>query len=88
MENFIPIACFVIGGVLGFVAGSLFERKKLNIPANTVVLMMVSGIWCISMLVDISSPVYETHPMVHGLMGAIVGFFYRPAGTQSRKDDK
>ena len=42
------------------------------------VLLAVTMIWAFSMIVDIISPQYETSPLVHGLMGAIVGFFYKP----------
>ncbi len=69
-----------IGGVLsGFVLRMWMDREKgIPFSGNNFVLIMVTGIWAISMIVDILSPAYETSPLVHGLMGAIVGFFYRP----------
>ena len=66
--------------------------RKKNIPlspskdgGNQLVLVIVTSIWFISMLIDIASPAYETSPYVHGLMGAIVGFFYR---KQNENDNK
>lgn len=84
----IALVSYFLGTITGFVIKSSLEKKKASVQANTVVLYVVSGIWCISMIVDIISPVYETSPLVHGLMGAIVGFFYRPNGSQNRKGDQ
>ena len=69
------------GGIIsGFLLRMLIDRKQDKpFDGNIMVLVMVTCIWAISMIVDIISPAYETSPFVHGLMGAIVGFFYRPA---------
>ena len=44
-----------------------------------LVLVAVTIGWLVSLIYDIASPAYETSPFIHGLMGAIVGFFYKPA---------
>jgi hypothetical protein len=54
--------------------------KQKTASKSGFVLTVVTTIWAISMFVDIVSSQYETSPLVHGLMGAIVGFFYRPKG--------
>lgn len=74
------IVSFAVGNISGFFLRGFtdrMERNKQN-SGNTFVLMIVTIIWATSMIVDIVSPAYETSPLVHGLMGAIVGFFYRP----------
>ena len=86
----------VVSYILGFLTCFLLKRRLLNriseqdianrkllpIKENTFVLGVVTIIWALSVLVDIASPNYETSPFVHGLMGAIVGFFYKPGGEK------
>lgn len=69
---------YVIGICSGILANRFFSKQISDVNNNTVVLLVVSFVWAISMIVDILSPAYETSPLVHGLMGAIVGFFYKP----------
>jgi hypothetical protein len=67
--------------VTGFLLSDLLRRKNSSLlskeNSNQLVLIIVTTIWFMSMIIDIASPTYETSPYVHGLMGAIVGFFYR-----------
>lgn len=76
-----------------FIAGYMTRDLRLLLTGNinqdngTVVLYVVSIVWAVSMLVDIISPTYETSPLVHGLMGAIVGFFYRPKINEKSSDN-
>ena len=77
----------VISYILGFVTCFVFKRnvegdpkRNFQIKDNTFVLGVVTVIWAFSVFVDIMSPQYETSPFIHGLMGAIVGFFYKPGG--------
>lgn len=73
----IGIVSYVAGLLSGYVV-SRFYKPPDNANKGEFVLIMVTIIWALSMIVDILSPQYETSPLVHGLMGAIVGFFYRP----------
>lgn len=74
-----PLVSFVVGILVGFFGGRLLDRSKAESNvANTFVLVIVVLIWATSVIVDILSPNYETSPLIHGLMGAIVGFFFKP----------
>lgn len=73
----VGITSFVGGFITGFIFRGLRDKRG-DIDNNSIVLLIVTIIWALSMVVDIISPTYETSPMVHGLMGAIVGFFYKP----------
>lgn len=79
-DQLAPIILSGVSYVAGFLSGFLFRSVfKMKSEDNAAfVLIVVTIIWAISMLIDIISPQYETSPLVHGLMGAIVGFFYRP----------
>ena len=74
----VGVSAYLGGIVSGFILRMFLEKEEKPFSGNNMVLIVVTGIWAISMIVDILNPVYETSPFVHGLMGAIVGFFYRP----------
>ncbi len=77
LENLIiPVVTYVAGITTGFFLRGVLDRKGSKQESNFV-LFAVTIIWVLSMLVDIASPNYETSTLVHGLMGAIVGFFYK-----------
>lgn len=69
--------------LLGFGSGWLVRTKVLHkefsFNEGSLVLLVVTLIWAISVVFDIANPEYETPVVIHGLMGAIVGFFYKPA---------
>lgn len=70
-----------IGFILGYTTKYLFDKTGQGKDMKTLVLLVVSFIWFISMIVEILNPSYKTNPMVHGLMGSIVGFFYNFKAT-------
>lgn len=74
------IASYVGGLISGYVIARLWKSPAGDQTKNRseIVLMVVTLVWATSMIIDIMSAQYETSPLVHGLMGAIVGFFYKP----------
>ena len=79
------IVSYMLGFATGYFVKSKLENLKTPLNKSTLVLVTVSLIWAISMVIDIVSDQYETSPYVHGLMGAIVGFFYRPIDGKGGK---
>jgi len=79
VENLITgIIAYVAGLLTGIFAGRIVYSKGDKSTLNSdMILLVVTVIWALSMIVDIASPTWETPVAVHGLMGAIVGFFYR-----------
>jgi hypothetical protein len=74
------LVSFSMGIAIGYyLRGISLKKNNIFLNDSHIVLLAVTAIWVISMLVDIASPTYETSPLIHGLMGAIVGFFYKPA---------
>jgi len=72
---------FMLGNITGYLAHDIM-KKSFNMneqSSKNLLLITVTLIWAISMLVDVISVSYEVPIAVHGLLGAIVGFFfYRP----------
>lgn len=76
---------------LGLFSGLVIRTKFLKdqkFEDNSFVLFVVTLMWAFSILFDIFSPTYETSPFIHGLMGAIVGFFYKPLGGTKDGNNK
>lgn len=78
----IPLIAYVAGFLSGFVLKDHVDDKTIN--SGSFVLTVVTIMWALSMFIDIANPEYTTSPLVHGLMGAIVGFFYKPGGQKEK----
>lgn len=78
---YIAVISFIIGNCTGWFL-HVFIRKQVNNAGEgtekIIVLLAVTMIWFLSMLYDMFDPNYSTSPLVHGLMGVIVGFFFKP----------
>lgn len=81
-----PIAA-LLSFCLGFLSGYLMHKVVDKVDADdnsSLVLIVVTLVWTLSMVVDIISLTYETSPLLHGLMGAIVGFYYKKGNQHER----
>lgn len=71
----------IISYILGFASGgivSMYLKNQIkDISYKNIVLIIVSTMWTLSVAVELVNPNYNTSPMIHGLMGSIVGFFYK-----------
>lgn len=73
----IAVVSFVLGVLTGYIIRCLMVKDMKSQNSRMIVLLVVTVIWAISMVVELLNPAYHTNPMVHGLMGSIVGFFYK-----------
>lgn len=77
----IGVVAFLLGNVSGYVLHD-FMKKTLQIDENdskNLLVLAVTIVWVVGMLVSVVNPAYQVPLPVHGIMGAIVGFFfYRP----------
>lgn len=77
----IGIVCFVLGNATGYITHDVM-KKSLNMneeSSRNFLIVTITIIWSISMIVDVLSATYDVPIAVHGLLGAIVGFFfYKP----------
>lgn len=81
----IGLITFIMGILTGYVLHD-FMKRTLSMSEDSsknFLLLIVTLIWMLSMLVSIFNPAYQTPIPVHGMMGAIVGFFfYKGRGEQ------
>lgn len=73
----IGIVSYVLGVITGYLVRTFVGKDTETRNGRMIVLLVVTAIWATSMAVELLNPVYHTNPMVHGLMGSIVGFFYK-----------
>lgn len=77
----IGLVAFFLGNISGYLMHDIL-KKTLNMSeesSKNFLLITVTLIWALSMVVDIVSTSYDVPIAVHGILGAIVGFFfYRP----------
>jgi hypothetical protein len=79
LENLIiAVVAFLLGNVSGYWLHDQL-KKTFNMSeqgSRNFLLVTVTLMWALSMVVDILSPTYEVPIAVHGILGAIVGFFF------------
>lgn len=80
-QTILPIVSFLVGVLVGWVAHTIVVKNGDKDNAKTFILLVVSVAWFASVIVEILNPEYHTNPLMHGLMGSIVGFFYNFKAT-------
>lgn len=74
----VGLVCFIMGNVSGYLFHDVL-KKSLNMTEEAIknfLIITITIIWATSMIVDVLSPTYDVPVAVHGLLGAIVGFFF------------
>ena len=71
------LVSYLLGVLTGYLIRNALKESINPNNAKTIVLLVVSIMWTLSVAVEIINPVYKTNPLIHGLMGSIVGFFYK-----------
>jgi formate-dependent nitrite reductase membrane component NrfD len=72
------VIAYLLGVASGYMLRDVLCRHYENVKnkEHIFVLFIVTIIWAASVVADILSPAYDTNPLIHGLMGSIVGFYY------------
>lgn len=83
----VAVVFFGFGNFTGYLLRGITDKHIQDKSANSLVLVAVTFVWVVSVLVDILDSNYETPMLLHTLMGAIVGFFYKPILKSGSKDD-
>lgn len=80
-------SAFVIGLGVGWVLtkdSELSQKSKLK----TGISIVVTIVWLIAVIADIFMTAYTLSPLIHGIMGAIVGYFFTDGDTDLSLTDK
>jgi hypothetical protein len=75
----VALVSFTTGILIGYAGRGIIEKqiKKEEIDYRNFVLIIVSLAWFTSVVYEIINPEFQTNPLVHGLMGGVVGFFFK-----------
>jgi uncharacterized membrane protein YoaK (UPF0700 family) len=71
----IAIVSFVAGNITGYVLHRVLDKDKKQ-SNSTFLLTMVVLVWAVSVLAGIINTSYETNPIMHGIVGTLVGFYF------------
>lgn len=71
------VVSFMLGNLTGFLFRNAIKDSFNPNNSKNLVLLVVVVMWTMSVAVEIVNPAYKTSPLIHGLMGSIVGFFYK-----------
>lgn len=80
MNIFMDVAIAVVSFACGYTTHWYIARRHKGIDKNTdtrtIITFVVLILWAFSVIVDMASATYTTPVAMHGIFGAIVGFFY------------
>ena len=82
----LSVVSAALGFIFGFLTKSVMVKRVDPKQSETFVLIAVTVMWVVSVAVDLINAEYQTSPLVHGLMGATVGFYYKPNATKAQND--
>lgn len=91
-STIVAIVSFIGGNIIGFIIGWLahkqISKKEIENSERTIISFVVLAIWAVSVLFDIISVDYQTPFAIHGIFGAIVGYFYQQSLSDMFKGKK
>ena len=70
---------------IGVIAGWLISRRNVDrtdkSKLQVVIGALVTAIWVVSIVAEIIIPAYTVSILVHGIMGAVVGYLFSEDGV-------
>jgi hypothetical protein len=75
----VSIAVFAVGIVIGLLAsllGNGFNTGDLQLVVGS----LVTIVWVVSIISEILIPTYTVSVLIHGIMGAVVGYLFSDEG--------
>lgn len=73
------LALFTLGLAVGYIY-SKDSDDTTNQKVRTAIAIVVTAVWVVAMIADIFITGYVVSPLVHALMGAVVGYFFAEQG--------
>lgn len=73
------IALFLVGLVAGWVI-TRFRDNSPSPPIQTAIALLITAVWVMAVAAEIVVPAYTVSMMLHGIMGAVVGYLFSEDG--------
>ena len=75
-ELLLPLATFLVGALFGWFGHKFTSTKQIENWERSMVTVVVTFAWVISVVLDVALDTYETPVALHGVMGMVVGYFF------------
>lgn len=84
------VTFFILGLVIGFLIGFLAGRKFRSLPnwERTLLAIVITVLWAVSVGVSIFNQEYETPTALHGMLGIVAGYFFQGSIVEAVKSWK
>ena len=76
---------FCVGFATGYFVRGLRDKIGSSIDNEKVIALMIAGTYAVSILAGIFVVGYQTPFGLHGIMGGIVGFYFKKRGDKNAK---
>lgn len=73
------LGAFLLGIALGYLYSGESERSAES-KAKVIITVTITSMWVVAMIADIFITGYAISPLVHAIMGAVVGYFFADEG--------
>lgn len=84
MEIIKGLVFFSLGFISGYVIRGIKDSTNSSLDNEKVIALLIAGIYAISIIADILVPTYDTPIGLHGIMGGIVGFYFKKRGETKK----
>lgn len=71
---------FTVGAIGGWLLSKRSSKRSVKVRLQLVVGVLVTAVWVVSIAAEIIIPAYTVSVLVHGIMGAVVGYLFSEEG--------
>lgn len=76
----ISLAIFILGSASGWLITKMSEGTFTRSNLQILVGVLVTIVWVLAIIAEIIIPAYTVSVLIHGIMGAIVGYLFSDDG--------
>jgi len=76
---------FCIGFALGYIARGIKDHSNSSIDNEKVIALLIAVTYVVSVLAGVFVSGYQTPLGLHGIMGGIIGFYFKKKGEKNAK---
>lgn len=76
----VSIGLFVIGTLIGWMIATWEKDITVKMRLRILIGVLVTVMWMMSIVAEIFIPAYTVSALIHGIMGAVVGYLFTEDG--------
>lgn len=96
--SILGLTYFIIGFIIGFFFRIVFDSLRHHVKTRVEIMTKGEGrmaiativviIWCVTIIAEIVNSSYKVNPLIHGIMGTVVGYFFLIKDGDNGKNKK